>query len=907
MTTMRRTTTLLKNMEDLAGTMSQRHAPYLCFVAGVVDANTVSVYRQHEDSTDAFEALYIHGSTFIADDVVLVIDLGRQPIVIGTISQTDSPPTPGGTTKMAANFIIDGGGSAITTGIKGDFVIPNACTISSWTVLADQTGSIQLDVWRDSYSGAPPTGADSITGTAPPKLTSQFKAQSSALTGWTTSLNAGDVLRVNVDSATTVQRVTLELELTQGVGTGTGGGADNPAHPGFLYTIFPLASDSYKILRNDGTVIGTFTDSTSGTVTSGLLDCFNATLDHGASYFFDGAEFSFPEDPTGDCDHCRLNGLEGLIFEGRGMNQTIISNWRDDSIAGYDPTPDVEPLSFTRCNDVVIRNMEIVAGGNRDANNSSDTIDQDGSSFALIEHVKVRRSRARAIVEDGGDTGAVSQGATIQHCQIYGTPHPPMVFTGTTGSMVLQEYRYCMTWVDSLYGETPPGDYTSFVAFSSGKGIRLTFETGPMYRQTKGVTSRKIYRWSAAQPTWHLLASIDNSITQYDDNASDASIASAVAPPVNGTPTIPMEGVKLLGSRRHTVTENYIYGTGSHNVQVVRKGSDATTNKQSNAHDIGENFLGYPGLGSSTASASGVFVGGGDRVKVHDNDIRNPGNNSARGYGIYIQNQDGGTTDGTQLDGNTIIDDRDANHPHGASGMLHGIRQFVAGAAAQPINTAWGFNRITGTISTGINDGGTQSHTPSEVGHTHAGVDANLAWPRTVAGQYYSPANFVSWTTAADFTLVANHVYGGSLFFTDATLIDDMQLEFRTALSSGSKFRFLIFAADDTDGFWSTNLYESADITITGFTGFKNVNPNFTTEPQHRYWFAIVSDTNAAIRVVNPTDSTLGYSSVATTPSKINALDKAIGTSWQTGSVGPGPSAPSFTNNVPLIFGRAST
>jgi len=113
----------------------------------------------------------------------------------------------------AITFIIDGGGSAITTGIKGDLEIPFACTIEEVIVLADQTGSIVVDIWKDTYANFPPTDADSITASATPTLSSAIKAQNNTLTGWTTSIVAGDILRFNVDSATTVQRVSIILQV----------------------------------------------------------------------------------------------------------------------------------------------------------------------------------------------------------------------------------------------------------------------------------------------------------------------------------------------------------------------------------------------------------------------------------------------------------------------------------------------------------------------------------------------------------------------------------------------------------------------------------------------------------------------------------------------------------------------
>lgn len=138
----------------------------------------------------------------------------------------------GGSNKRAAatlfttgtiTFVIDGGGSTITTGIKGDLTIPFACTINEWTLIADQSGSIIVDIWKDTYANYPPIAADSIIGTTgtptpvKPTITTATKGQSSSFTNWaTTTINAGDTLRFNVDAGvTSVQRVTLSLKVTR--------------------------------------------------------------------------------------------------------------------------------------------------------------------------------------------------------------------------------------------------------------------------------------------------------------------------------------------------------------------------------------------------------------------------------------------------------------------------------------------------------------------------------------------------------------------------------------------------------------------------------------------------------------------------------------------------------------------
>lgn len=112
------------------------------------------------------------------------------------------------------NFIIDGGGSVITTGIKGDLEVPFAWVdIVSVRLLADASGSIVIDIWKDTYANFPPTDADSITASAPPTISSATKSEDSTLTGWTQTGSAGDILRFNVDSVTTITRVTVSLVL----------------------------------------------------------------------------------------------------------------------------------------------------------------------------------------------------------------------------------------------------------------------------------------------------------------------------------------------------------------------------------------------------------------------------------------------------------------------------------------------------------------------------------------------------------------------------------------------------------------------------------------------------------------------------------------------------------------------
>lgn len=109
---------------------------------------------------------------------------------------------------------IDGGGSPIATGIRGDLTIPYSCTITGWTLLGDQTGSIVVDVWKVPYASYPATVANTITGSEKPTISASNKGQDLALSTWTTAVTAGDTVRFNVDSCSTITRVNLMIQAT---------------------------------------------------------------------------------------------------------------------------------------------------------------------------------------------------------------------------------------------------------------------------------------------------------------------------------------------------------------------------------------------------------------------------------------------------------------------------------------------------------------------------------------------------------------------------------------------------------------------------------------------------------------------------------------------------------------------
>ncbi|MBA7575475.1 hypothetical protein ES708_17305 [subsurface metagenome] len=112
-------------------------------------------------------------------------------------------------------FMIGVVGTVIETGLKGDLEIPFACTINRVTMLANKSGSIVVDIWKQAYADYPPENAQSITASAPPTISGAEKSQDSTLSGWTTAIAAGDCLRYNVDSITDIEQVTISLKVTK--------------------------------------------------------------------------------------------------------------------------------------------------------------------------------------------------------------------------------------------------------------------------------------------------------------------------------------------------------------------------------------------------------------------------------------------------------------------------------------------------------------------------------------------------------------------------------------------------------------------------------------------------------------------------------------------------------------------
>lgn len=106
----------------------------------------------------------------------------------------------------------DGGGGAIAVGSSASVRLPYGLVISRATMLGDVSGSMTVDVQVDTLAAYPPTTGDSIVASNPPRLASQSASEDVTLTGWTTTIAAGAVVRFQVLSNTIVGRLTLILD-----------------------------------------------------------------------------------------------------------------------------------------------------------------------------------------------------------------------------------------------------------------------------------------------------------------------------------------------------------------------------------------------------------------------------------------------------------------------------------------------------------------------------------------------------------------------------------------------------------------------------------------------------------------------------------------------------------------------
>jgi len=137
----------------------------------------------------------------------------------GQIATADSGETCGIKWAAAAGgdvgclVLLDGAGSAITTGIKCDIIFPAGLTLKEWVMYGDQSGSVVLDLWHCTYAefdnAAHPVVGDTICAAAKPTIAAAHKAFDATLSGWSKSALVRECWRLNIDSLSTFERLSF--------------------------------------------------------------------------------------------------------------------------------------------------------------------------------------------------------------------------------------------------------------------------------------------------------------------------------------------------------------------------------------------------------------------------------------------------------------------------------------------------------------------------------------------------------------------------------------------------------------------------------------------------------------------------------------------------------------------------
>ncbi|KKL50615.1 hypothetical protein LCGC14_2303700, partial [marine sediment metagenome] len=160
----------------------------------------------------------------LPDDSGLAVSDVSDAITKKHTQNTDTKLDNGGANEVSASnlktkqviFSLDGAGTALATGEKSWVRVPFSGTIVGWELTADQAGDIVIDIWKDVLGNFPPTVADTIvdgSGAVKPTLSSAQTNSDSSLTGWSATITAGDYLKFNIDSATTVTKIVLILKI----------------------------------------------------------------------------------------------------------------------------------------------------------------------------------------------------------------------------------------------------------------------------------------------------------------------------------------------------------------------------------------------------------------------------------------------------------------------------------------------------------------------------------------------------------------------------------------------------------------------------------------------------------------------------------------------------------------------
>lgn len=143
----------------------------------------------------------------------LIVETDTRRMKIGDgVTPYNGLPYIVGRVRGVIGFGASNGASAVSVGVKRVIRVTEATEIHGWVLSADAAGDAVIGLWASS--SYPPTEADSITGSTPPRLVGQSNAAGD-VAGWSASIPADTWLAFAVMAGTDVTGLDLTLKTTR--------------------------------------------------------------------------------------------------------------------------------------------------------------------------------------------------------------------------------------------------------------------------------------------------------------------------------------------------------------------------------------------------------------------------------------------------------------------------------------------------------------------------------------------------------------------------------------------------------------------------------------------------------------------------------------------------------------------
>lgn len=145
------------------------------------------------------------------------LPIGSTSQVLTVVGGIPAWSTPAVINKGSVGITIDGQGGVVPINTTGEITVNFSGTITGWQITGDVTGSCVVDVWKNTYANYPPLAGDAIFITKPTLTPPFIKNQdlSPTFIGLGATITAGDIIKFNVDSCTSLTKIFLTIFVTK--------------------------------------------------------------------------------------------------------------------------------------------------------------------------------------------------------------------------------------------------------------------------------------------------------------------------------------------------------------------------------------------------------------------------------------------------------------------------------------------------------------------------------------------------------------------------------------------------------------------------------------------------------------------------------------------------------------------